>query len=206
MKTVLLIFSLFCVPCFLSAQSTNKAQLKSALLKDTMQELDIEPEIIEVYEKIADSLHRELGEEIKPRNIGTLTVNVYGLTGYDEFGNPSKGGIIDRKLLDIISSDKSRDIIIDEDTIYVRSQDKVIIKTIDGEVKAEHFLDFNDWSTIGAAANAQLELPLTWQHGYTIAGTPEISTPDRRYLIMFFGEEEGWIIFMPGNEAKRLEL
>jgi hypothetical protein len=46
----------------------------------------------------------------------------------------------------------------------------------------------------------------TWQQGYTIAGAPEIFTPDGQYLIMFFGGEEGWIIFMPGNEAKRLEL
>jgi hypothetical protein len=205
-KTILLVFTLFCIPFFSFAQSTNKAQLKSVLLNTTMKNLDIEPEIIEVYEKIADSLHRELGEEIKPGNIGTVIASMYGVTEHDESGNPSKGGLIDRKLLDIVSSDKSRDIIVDEDKVYVRTPTKVTIKSIDGDVQAERFLDFNDWDTIGAAANAQLELPLSWQHEYTLGGAPTIFTADGQYLVMFFEEEGGWIIFMPSDEARKLEL
>jgi hypothetical protein len=206
MKNVFTAFILFFIPFFSFAQSTNKAQLKSVLLNETMKRLDIEPEIIDVYEKIVGSLQLELGEEIKPGNIQALVVEVYGITDYDESGNPSGGGLTDKKTLDIVSSDNSRDIIVDEDKFYVRTPDKVIIKSIDGDIQAEHFLNFNDWDTISAAANAQLELPLSWEHGYTIGGTPEIFTADERYLVMFYGDEVGWIIFMPGNEAKKLEL
>jgi hypothetical protein len=206
MKNLYLALVLLLIPFFSFAQSTNKAQLKSALLSETMKTLDIDPEIIEVYEKIAEDLKRELGEEISFENLRVLTVEVYGVTDYDESGNPNKGGLIDKRILDIVSSDNTRNIIVDTDKIYIRMPDKVTIKSIDGAILSENFLDFDEWDAIIAAANKQLGLSLDWKVGYTLGGTPEIYTDDGRYLVMFFSDEAGWVVFMPGNEAKKLEL
>jgi hypothetical protein len=206
MKRVSIILLLLLIPFFSFSQSTNKAQLKSALLADVMKELEIAPGIIEVYEKIADNLERELGETIRPGNLRTLSVDIYEVTGYDEEGRPVKGGITDRKILNIISSNNSRRIIVDEDKFYTQTSDRVTIKNIDGATLAENFLDFDDWDTIIDAANEQIGRLLNWNHGYTIGGTPEIFTSDGRYLVMFFNEVSDWVLFMPDNEARRLEL
>jgi hypothetical protein len=206
MKKLPAVFLLLFIPVFVFSQSTNKAQLKSALLAEVMKDLEIEPGIIEVYEKIADGLQRELGEEIKPGNLRTMTVDIYEVTDYDEDGGPNKGGLTDKKILDIVSSNNSRRIIVDEDKIFIQAPDRVTIKDIEGAVLSENFLDFDEWDTIIAAANEQIGLPLEWERGYTIGGTPEIFTGDGRYLIMFFSKDSGWIVFMPDNEARKLEL
>jgi hypothetical protein len=171
-----------------------------------MKTLGIDPEIIQVYEKIANDLKRELGEEISFENLRVLTVEVYGVTDYDESGNPNKGGLTDKKILDIVSSDNTRNIIVDEDKVYIKTPDRITIKSTDGVVLSENFLDFDDWDTIIAAANKQLGASLNWELGYTIGGTPEIYTDDGRYLVMFFNDEAGWVMFMPGDEAQKLEL
>jgi len=206
MKNLPIVLLLLFVPVFSFPQSTNKAQLKSALLTEVMKELEIVPEIIEVYEKIADGLPRYLGEEIRPGNLRAMPVDIYSVTDYDKDGNPSKGGLTDRKILDIISSNNSRRVIVEEDRIYVQTPDKVTIRDIEGAVLSENFLDFDDWKTIIDAANEQTGRLLNWRQGYTIAGTPEIFTGDGSYLVMFFGEVSGWVIFMPDNEARKLEL
>ncbi|MFP3040809.1 hypothetical protein LQZ19_03200 [Treponema primitia] len=204
MKRISVVFLLFLIPVFLFSQSTNKAQLKSVVLSRAMTDLKIEPEIIELFEKIADSLQEELGEEIRPGNIHTITVASYDVTLYDDFGDPSKGGIVDRKILDIISSNKERNIVVDENKLYVRMRDRVIIKTIEGTVLAENLLNFSEWDDIIAAADSLLDMQLDWRQGYTINGMPEISSTDGRYLAMY-GFDEGWVLFMPNNEARKLE-
>jgi hypothetical protein len=206
MKKVSAILVLCFIPVFSISQSTNKARLKSGLLIDVMKELDIESGIVEVYEKIADDLQRYLGEEIRPGNLRAMPVDIYSVTDYDKDGNPSKGGLTDRKILDIISSNNSRRVIVEEDRVYVQTPDKVTIRDIEGAVLSENFLDFDDWKTIIDAANEQTGRLLNWRQGYTIAGTPEIFTGDGSYLVMYFGEVSGWVIFMPDNEARKLEL
>jgi hypothetical protein len=114
--------------------------------------------------------------------------------------------LLGKKILDIVSSDKSRDIVVDEDRIYIRTPWQVTIKNVEGLVLAENLLNFNDWNEIIAAANSQLQTSQTWRRGYTIGGSPEISSEDGRYLVLFVSFEESWVIFMPDNEARKLEL
>ena len=112
MKIVYTALLLFFIPVFSFPQSTNRAQLKSALLNDAMKgpeaapgltetpekpadsllsdvmkDLEVAPEVIETYEKMADSLQKELGEEIRAENLKTIQVAAYGVTGYDARGN-----------------------------------------------------------------------------------------------------------------------
>jgi hypothetical protein len=238
MKILYAALVLFLIPVFSFSQSTNKAQLKSALtseavkdpeaapgaaltseavkdpepapgaalLIEAMKDLEVAPEVIETYEKIAGAIQQELGETVKAENLKTIQVAVYGVTGQDAEGKPAKGGQVAKKILDIRSSNGRRDVIVDEDQIYIRTPEKITVKNIAGEVLSENPLNFNDWDRVGWAANAQLGMPLIWNRGYTISGEPRLVSDDGRYLVMFFDENDGWVIFMPDNKAKKLEL
>ena len=96
--------------------------------------------------------------------------------------------------------------IVDEDQIYIRTPEKITVKTIEGTVLSENLLNFNDWDRVMRAANTQLGMSLIWKAGYTISGAPRLLSDDGRYLLMFFDQDEGWVVFMPDNKARKLEL